>query len=160
MATPPGETRWRGWKWLLGGVVIGVVGLACTSFVLGSTDQRTFCGTCHIMEPQAVTHKLSTHLNVNCNECHLPNGSFVQHYAYKAYTGAYDIFANTTGSYDYPVASTQSMKDIINANCTRCHTATNMNVDSMNSKPYCTDCHRNVPHMRTKPISTRMAAYE
>lgn len=157
MATPP--TR-RGWKMLLGGVVLGVVVLAGASYVVGVTDQRPFCATCHLMEPEAITHKLSTHANISCNECHLPQGDFVGHYAYKAYTGATDIYMNTLGAPDLPITTTPGMKEIIDANCRRCHAGTNSNVASMNAKPYCTDCHRNVPHMRTKPISTRMVAYE
>lgn len=157
MATP---RKKRGWKILLGGVALGAVVLAFTSYVAGVTDQRPFCATCHIMGPQAVTHKLSTHLNVSCNECHLPQGNFFGHYTYKAYTGLNDIYVNTLDSPQLPVMATDSMKDIIDANCRRCHTSTNVNVDSMSAKPYCTDCHRNIPHMRTKPISTRMVAYE
>lgn len=159
MTTPPISKR-RGWKLVLGGMTLGVVLLAGTSYVVGVTDQRPFCATCHIMQPQAITHKLSTHTNVSCNDCHLPQGSFVNHYAYKAYTGVNDIYVNTFSAPELPITTTQGMKDIIDANCRRCHAATNMNVASMNAKPYCTDCHRNVPHMRTKPVSTRMVAYE
>lgn len=148
------------WKIFLAGLVLGAGALACASYVAGLTDQRPFCATCHIMDPQAVTHKLSTHLNVNCNECHLPNGNFLTHYAYKAYTGVNDVAINTLGSPVLPVHATTGMKDIINANCRRCHTGVNQNVDSMSAKPYCSDCHRNVPHLRAKPISTRMVAYE
>lgn len=157
MATP--HTR-RGWKMLAGGVVLGIGVLAGTSYVVGITDQRPFCATCHLMEPQAITHKLSTHANVSCNECHLPQGDFIGHYLYKAYTGVNDVAVNTFGAPALPITSTAKMKDIIDANCRRCHAGTNRNVASMEAKPYCTDCHRNVPHMRTKPISTRMVAYE
>lgn len=157
MSSPPKK---RGWIWLLAGLVIGVVGLAGTSYVAEATDQRTFCSSCHLMEPQALTHKLSSHMNENCNECHLPNGSFVSHYAQKAFIGVNDIVCNTFGWYEYPVVATSSMKDTINENCKRCHVSVNLNVNSMNVKPYCTDCHRNVPHMNAKPISTRMVAYE
>ena len=37
---------------------------------------------------------------------------------------------------------------------------TNVNVASMDAKPYCVDCHRGMQHMRMKPISTRMVADE
>lgn len=30
----------------------------------------------------------------------------------------------------------------------------------MDAKPYCVDCHRNMAHMRHKPISTRTVAYD
>lgn len=157
MATSP---TGRGWKMLAGGVVLGVVVLAGTSYVVGMTDQRPFCATCHLMEPEAITHKLSTHANISCNECHLPQGAFVGHYVYKARTGINDVYVNTMGAPDLPITTTADMKEIIDANCRRCHANTNLNVASMDAKPYCTDCHRNVPHMRTKPISTRMVAYE
>ena len=148
-----------GCKIFLAGLVIGVVLLAGSAYVVGVTDQRPFCATCHSMMPSAITQKLSTHANLACNECHLPQ-NLISKLPYKAAIGLTDIFAENFGTVHYPLAASASMKDVINVNCTSCHAATNQNVASMESKRYCTDCHCNVPHQRTQPVSTRMVAYE
>ena len=49
-------------------------------------------------------------------------------------------------------------KDVVNANCMACHSQTNVNVASMDAKPYCVDCHKGMAHMRMMPISTRTVA--
>jgi len=148
-----------GFKFCLVGLVIGVVLVAGSAYVSGKTDQRPFCGECHTMMPQAITQKLSTHTNLTCNECHLPQ-SLTEKLPYKAYTGLADIAAEQFGKVNFPITATPRMKNIINTNCKSCHAATNMDVASMESKRYCTACHRNVPHQRTQPVSTRMVAYE
>ncbi len=71
-----------------------------------------------------------------------------------------DIVAENFTDVVLPIQAGTLMKDVINENCKACHAATNMDVASMESKRYCTDCHRNVPHQRTMPVSTRMVAYE
>jgi len=47
---------------------------------------------------------------------------------------------------------------VVNANCMACHSQTNVNVASMDAKPYCVDCHKGMAHMRMMPISTRTVA--
>jgi len=143
----------------LAGLVIGAAALAANAYVIGATDQRPFCAQCHSMMPSAITQKRSTHVNLTCNECHLPQ-NLMSKLPQKAAIGLYDIFAENFADVRLPIAASPGMKDIINANCTSCHAATNQNVASMESKRYCTDCHRNVPHQRTQPVSTRMVAYE
>ena len=79
---------------------------------------------------------------------------------FKAATGGWDVYMNTFGDPQLPVRATLKTRDVVNANCKACHAATNMEVASMDVKPYCVDCHRNIQHMRMKPISTRMVADE
>jgi len=149
----------RGFTFLLTGLVLGVVLLGASAYVIKATDKRQFCAQCHSMMPSAVTQKVSTHVNLECNECHLPQ-NVLYRYPYKAYIGMYDIFAENFKDVELPIMADTLMKDVINENCKACHTATNMEVATMESKRYCTDCHRNVPHQRMQPISTRMVAYE
>ena len=151
--------RGRGFAALVVGLFLGAGLLAVFGFAAGATDQRPFCAECHVMMPAAVTHQRSTHTNLNCNDCHLPK-SIVYRYPYKAYIGLYDIMAEKIMDVSLPIRATDLMRDIINKNCKSCHAATNMEVASMGSKRYCTECHRNVPHQRTMPISTRIVAYE
>ena len=74
-------------------------------------------------------------------------------------THAADIEGNISG-HDVPHPPSLHTRDVVNANCKACHAQTNINVASMDAKPYCVDCHRGVTHMRTRPISTRTVAYE
>jgi cytochrome c nitrite reductase small subunit len=148
-----------GCAFFLAGLVIGVAALGVSASMISATDQRPFCGQCHSMMPSAITQKRSTHVNLTCNECHLPQ-RLISKLPNKTAIGVYDIFAENFSDVRLPIAASPGMKDIINANCISCHAATNQNVASMESKRYCADCHRNVPHQRNQPVSTRMVAYE
>lgn len=146
-------------KTVLGGVVLGVLVLAGLAWGMRVTDARPFCSSCHVMGPEAVTHKMSTHANLSCNECHAPSALLAK-LPFKAMEGTRDVVSNTFGNVPVRIVAGAGTKDVINANCKACHTMTNTDVASMESKPYCTDCHRGVAHMRMQPISTRMVADE
>lgn len=146
-------------KTVLGGVVLGVLVLAGLAWGMRTTDARPFCSSCHVMGPEAVTHKMSTHANLTCNECHAP-AALLSKLPFKAMEGTRDVFSNTFGNVPERIVASAATKDVINANCKACHAMTNIDVASMESKPYCTDCHRGVAHMRMQPVSTRMVADE
>ena len=110
------------------------------------------------METAAVTHKLSSHVNQACNDCHTP-APLAAKLPFKATEGLRDFAGELVGS-AISVPVSLRTKDVINTNCKLCHAMTNVDVASMESKQYCFDCHRNIAHMRAKPISTRMVAYE
>lgn len=145
-------------RWFLVSCLLAV---ALVAFVGGSqamkvTDSAAFCGGCHVMSEAALTHRASTHAKIACNECHAPH-DLVQKLPFKALAGFNDIWNNTFTNLPDVIHAQGKHPDVINANCKRCHSVTNVNVD-MSAKKYCTDCHRNVPHMSHKPISTRKAA--
>lgn len=146
------------WRKCLGGVVIGAVLVLVAAYAMVQTDQRPFCASCHIMQEAAVTHKLGTHADRSCNECHAPH-ALLSKLPFKAAEGLRDFSANLSGQ-DVPYPPSMRTRDVVNANCIACHTQTNVNVASMDAKPYCVDCHRNVAHMRKQPIDTRTVAYE
>ena len=148
-----------GLKVLLGGVALGMLVLAGLAWGMRVTDARPFCSSCHIMDQAARTHKLSPHANLACNECHAP-AALLAKLPFKAQAGARDFFMNTFGDAELPVRAVLATKEVVNENCKACHTMTNVNVASMDAKPYCVDCHRGMQHMRMKPISTRMVADE
>lgn len=152
-----GTSRHGPWlKIFLGGIAVGVVLLAGSAIAMRVTDQRPFCASCHVMQEAALTHKMSTHANLTCNECHAPH-NLAAKIPFKAAEGLRDFTANMQGK-DVPIPVSMRTKDVVNANCKSCHAMTNMNVASMEAKPYCVDCHRSVAHMRQKPISTRTVA--
>lgn len=145
-------------KGLLLGVALGAVLFAASAIAMRTTDQRPFCAGCHVMDVAAVTHKLSSHANQACNDCHTPV-QLGSRLPFKAAEGLRDFSANLSGG-DVSIPVSLRTKDVVNNNCRHCHAMTNQDVASMEAKAYCVDCHRNVAHMRAKPISTRMVAYE
>lgn len=140
------------------GATIAALLLAGAVFAMKTTDSRPFCGSCHVMAEAAWTHRQSTHAKLACNECHAPAG-LAEKLPFKARAGTHDIVVNTFGSPDM-IHSGQDTKAVVQQNCKSCHTATNMNTASMDAKPSCTDCHRNIRHMRAKPIAQREVADE
>ncbi|MDR0338818.1 MAG: NapC/NirT family cytochrome c [Desulfovibrio sp.] len=151
------DTRSKGkWTAALLTFVAGMVAVVGIGMAVKSTDGSAFCGGCHAMSEAVWTHNRSVHRQFDCNECHTP-ASIPSKLIYKAQVGLNDIFVNTTGTVPDLIHTQASMKDVIQANCRRCHVGTTMDV-AMNVKPYCTDCHRTVPHMKKTPIDRRKAA--
>lgn len=136
--------------------VAGMLAMGGVALAVKGTDQAAFCGSCHSMSEAVLSHKKSIHANFACNECHTPN-NIVAKLPYKAAVGLHDIYATATNAVPDRIQTQGSMKDVIQANCRRCHVATTMTVD-MAVKPYCTDCHRAVPHNNKLPIDRRKAA--
>ncbi|MDR3176274.1 MAG: NapC/NirT family cytochrome c [Desulfovibrio sp.] len=135
--------------------IAGAAVLLCASYSVKATDGPGFCASCHSMGEQAWTHAQSVHGQFDCNECHTP-AALGAKLPFKAKVGIKDIIANTTGVPD-AIHSSKEMKDILQANCRRCHLGSTMGV-AMDVKPYCVDCHRSVPHNRMIPIDKRKAA--
>ena len=97
---------------------------------------------------------------VSIGEKHTRRTAFFQDYLWispKAQEGLRDVIGNISG-HDIPRPLSVRTKDVVNANCMACHSQTNVNVASMDAKPYCVDCHRGIAHMRMMPISTRTVA--
>lgn len=152
------EKRKTVWKWLLGGTALGVVLAGVFMWALNATDQRKFCASCHLMQEAARTQKMSMHANLSCNDCHAPH-ALVRKIPFKAVAAIEDVIGNIQGK-DIPIPANKKHRDIVNENCIACHTQVNKNVASMAVKPYCTDCHRSVAHLRLNPISTRTVGYD
>ncbi|MDR2050359.1 MAG: NapC/NirT family cytochrome c [Deltaproteobacteria bacterium] len=125
--------------------------------VLSATDTASFCASCHVMAEAAWTHKQSAHAKQACNECHIPHNGAAYMLAYKAKTGISDIVVNTFMDVADNIEVQAGMKNVIKANCVRCHYATVREVN-MDVKAYCTDCHRSLPHMNKVPLDKRRAA--
>lgn len=157
-AQGPGKKSGSGWKWLVLGLVCGIVVSGLFAWSINFTDQRQFCASCHIMQEAALTQKLGPHANLTCNECHAPHGLMAK-IPFKIVAGATDIYNNIRGA-DLPIPPHQKYRDAVRQNCINCHAPVNESVQSMNIKPYCTDCHRGVAHMTMNPISQRTVGYD
>ena len=144
------------WGVMFTAFVVGMLAMAGAGFAVKATDQAGFCAKCHVMAEAAWTHKNSLHAKLDCNECHTPH-NLVEKLPFKTAIGLHDIRVNTFEDVANVIHATKSTKDVVQANCRRCHYPTTMNV-AMDVKPYCTDCHRSVPHTNKLPISKRKAA--
>lgn len=137
--------------------IVGILAFAGGSAALSATDGAEFCASCHVMSEASWTHSKSVHAKQACNECHLPHDGAVGMLVFKAKLGLSDITVNTLSKAPDSIMAAQDMKDVIQQNCVRCHYSTVREVN-MTVKPYCTDCHRSVPHMNKIPIDRRRAA--
>ncbi len=135
--------------------VAGMVAMVGIGLAVKGTDQATFCVNCHAMDEAAWTHKQSVHAQFDCNECHTPH-AIASKLPFKTAIGINDIVANMSGVPNL-IHISQKSRDVVQANCRRCHLGTTMTV-AMNAKQYCTDCHRSVPHNTKSPIDRRKAA--
>jgi cytochrome c nitrite reductase small subunit len=127
------------------GVIIGGVSMA----VIESTDSPEFCSGCHIMDSAFGSFTESNHAHVDCNDCHAPTHSFLVKMAFKAQAGAGHVYMNTIGRGEIPevLHATSDSAEVVNDNCIKCHRPRLAMVDH-DSKEYCADCHRSVPHGR------------
>ncbi|OEH85189.1 hypothetical protein BHU72_06155 [Desulfuribacillus stibiiarsenatis] len=146
------------WAVLFFVLVFAIVFYTGTAVSMKYTDSPEFCGSCHVMTGVHRTHQFSTHANLSCNDCHAPH-NIVAKIPFKAKAGAKDIYKNLVGDVDDVIHANAKTREIVNQNCLNCHEMTNTNV-AMDSKEFCVDCHRTVPHFSKKPISERMVAGE
>lgn len=146
----------RRWPLFLAAFVLGIVATLGVGAAVSATDTPEFCGSCHSMAPATWTHQMSIHAEQTCNDCHTPH-NLAAKLPYKAKVGLHDIFVTVTGTIPDTIHASAEMKQVIQDNCIRCHYATVQNVD-MTVKPFCTDCHKAVPHNGKLPISEREAA--
>lgn len=144
------------WRTVLLAFAAGILAMVAAGVTVKATDSAAFCAGCHAMDEVAWTHKQSVHKQFDCAECHLP-ANLASKMPYKTQIGLHDVFVNTTASVPSVMYASQTMKDVIQANCRRCHIGTTQDV-AMDVKPYCTDCHRSVPHNKKTPIDRRKAA--
>lgn len=153
-------SRWRVPCFAAFGVFAGL-GLVTThvsraTSYLGN-DPET-CVNCHVMTTQYVTWQRSSHANVaTCNDCHVPHNNLASKYAYKARDGMWHSFVFTMRLEPEAIQLSSSAIPVIEANCRRCHGQV---VDAVHLREWekggnrCWDCHREVPHGRTRGLST------
>ncbi len=150
------STRWRGLRRALLPALAGMVLLVGAALAMHGTDQAPFCGACHSMAEAALTHKRSVHAELACNECHAPH-NLVAKLPFKSKEGLRDIWATATSSVPDLIHPGGDTRRVTQENCQRCHGATTSTV-IMQSKEFCTDCHRHVPHSPKIPVAKRSAA--
>lgn len=122
--TPEGQNgsakRWFGgrFKWpklvtvLYVGAVAAVVGSVLTYGAMEATSASPFCGTCHIMHPYYDSWEISSHSDVDCVDCHIAPGEYLQ----TKIEASSMVTSYFTGTY-----GTKPWADVSDESCYRCH---------------------------------------
>ena len=149
-------------------VVIGMFTyLAAESKMLSymSSDPKA-CVNCHAMNTHYATWQHNIHREeATCVDCHLPHDSFANKMVAKAIDGFNHSVAMTLGDYGANLRVTTNAAQRIQDNCISCHElAVSRMLES--AKLYskeegdvqmgrrCWECHRDVPHGRTRNLLT------
>lgn len=118
-----------------------------------STDPEA-CVNCHIMQSQYDSwQKASHHTSAVCVDCHLP-AEFVPKYIAKAENGWRHGKLFTTGGFKEPIEVQAAGREILQANCIRCHSALTADMLAHGERSasverddvQCTHCHATVGH--------------
>lgn len=141
---------------VLGGAGLFVTHLSrATSYL---SDNPETCMNCHVMTTQYITWQHSSHANVaTCNDCHVPHDSLFHAYRFKAEDGLRHAAIFTLRWEPQVIHISDRAVPVVQANCRRCHAAV---VENVSAGPHadgdrlCWDCHREVPHGRSRSLST------
>jgi cytochrome c nitrite reductase small subunit len=160
---PPAQ--WRVPVFFTLAVFCGLAGLVfhvsrATSYL---SDHPQTCVNCHVMAPQYVTWAGSRHRTVaTCNDCHVPQDSFLRHYAFKASDGLRHAFIFTFRLEPQVIRIHSAGQRVVQENCIRCHSRTVHNTrlelvrgdDRQHQEGLrCWDCHRETPHGRVNSLA-------
>jgi len=132
-------------------LVLGV-GMYVTDFTAYLGNNPSTCNNCHVMDAVYEGwyhggHKLAT----TCNDCHTPH-ALIPKYLVKAQSGYHHVTAFVFGPIPQAIRAKEASKNVVQANCIRCHTET---VSAVLESPMygqdtgerrCVECHRSVAH--------------
>lgn len=122
------------------------------------SDDPEACINCHIMVPQYATWQHSSHGKITtCNDCHVPQDSTWRKYWFKANDGLRHSVLFTLRMERQVIEAIQASKDVIQANCIRCHESVIDRAVAPVGHSFdrsCIDCHREVPHGRIHSLSS------
>ncbi len=162
---PRGE--WRIPAFIIGGAFVGL-------FIYSFFESRAYsylsdkpetCVNCHIMSPYYATWMHSSHgRNTTCNDCHVPHNNVFNKYFFKAKDGMRHAAIFTLRMEPQAIQAKDASANVIMDNCIRCHTQLNTefvstgkmgfkDIKELNGKA-CWDCHRDVPHTRSRSLSS------
>lgn len=129
------------------------------------SDDPATCINCHIMSPYYATWMHSSHgRNTTCNDCHVPHNNVFNKYFFKAKDGLRHSAVFTLRGEAQALQTIEASSKVIMDNCIRCHTQLNTEfvktgrmgfkeIKEMNGNA-CWDCHRDVPHTRSRSLSS------
>jgi cytochrome c nitrite reductase small subunit len=148
------------------GTAMGIGGFAfryAEGFSYFKTDPKA-CANCHIMQSQLDGwQKSSHHTAAVCVDCHLPH-AFIPKYLTKAENGYRHGKLFTTQTFKEPIFVQARGREILEANCRRCHGAlvAELAPDSAthNRGLSCVRCHAGVGHGDAARLGGRLTQRE
>ena len=125
------------------------------------SDNPRTCVKCHLMSPYYATWSHSSHgRNTTCSDCHVPQDNIFSKYYFKAKDGLRHSTVFTMRAEQTALQAIPASSQVIMNNCIRCHEQLNqefVNTGRMDFKEMkknnghaCWDCHRDVPHTRSR----------
>lgn len=134
------------------------------------SDDPATCVNCHVMAPYYATWMHSSHgRNTTCNDCHAPQDNLVHKYYVKGLNGLRHGAVFTMRGEDQAMEAIELNSQVIMNNCIRCHTQLNTEFVNTGRFSYkemqdiggkaCWDCHRDVPHTRSRSLSSTPNAH-
>jgi len=99
---------------LISGVV--TILLVMTAGAVRMTMSPEFCSKCHVMSPEYVTWKASSHAHISCTDCHIKPG--IGNLLINNLSATKELYLYSTGTYDRPIKMNHMLEDQI---CTSCH---------------------------------------
>jgi cytochrome c nitrite reductase small subunit len=153
--------RWRLPVLLAGGAFVGL-GIflvhVSNAFSYLSDDSRT-CLNCHIMAPEYAGWNRSSHREwATCNDCHVPQDRVLRKLLFKAEDGLRHATVFTLRREPQTIRIKEAGQRAVQGNCVRCHAAQvhdpRLGMSPSFAERWCWDCHRDVPHGRTRSLSS------
>ena len=159
-----------GWKYpaiIITGAFFGIfiyTFITSRAYSYLSDDPKT-CVNCHVMDPYYATWMHSSHgRDVTCNDCHIPQDNIVSKYFVKGLNGYNHAAVFTKRTEDQSMRAIPMNSQAIMNNCIRCHTQLNTEFVETGRHSWremqeiggsaCWDCHRDVPHTRSRSLSS------
>lgn len=156
---PP--ARWRLAVIVALGVIVGIgffLVHISNAFSYLSDDSAT-CLNCHIMAPEYASWNRSSHREwATCNDCHVPHDNLVRTYWFKAKDGMRHATMFTLRMEPHAIMIKEEGKHAVQENCIRCHWDLvhnpRLGFGRGFEERWCWECHRGVPHGRTRSLSS------
>ncbi len=147
---------------LLVGIVLLIFKISNAYQYLSEKPQA--CINCHVMHPQYVTWRNSSHANVaTCNDCHVPQNNFLHKIYFKANDGLRHSIIFTLRKEPQVIRIKEAGKNVVQENCIRCHEnyidQTSLlkiiyKTSGSSKEKYCWDCHIETPHGKVNSLAS------
>lgn len=129
------------------------------------SDDPATCVNCHVMAPYYATWLHSSHgKDATCNDCHIPQDNYFNKYFVKGLNGYRHAAVFTKRTEEQAMTAIPMNSQALMNNCIRCHTQLNSEFVETGRHTWkemqeiggsvCWDCHRDVPHTRSRSLSS------
>lgn len=128
------------------------------------SDKPEACINCHVMTPQYITWRNSSHSRVaSCNDCHVPQDNIFRKLYFKANDGLRHTTIFTFRLEPQVIQIKDAGKKVVQENCIRCHKNLIDRTELIkisytkfihDKNRFCWDCHRETPHGKVNSLAS------